>query len=451
MAQQTVTTNTGRVFIQRKTGLLSCCPEYLGCVGFSGTSQSRGDSLKITCLSDVDNSYDIVEKIPGFLSDVTFDLNAYLGINGESSLRTLFREGVDATIHVHFGICTDPQDFLQFNKALILDGVTFNSYSTDDLISLTSDGLAVVTETVGAVADEMYEYLVTKNFEIVDNVVGTDTIELQMLADTACLIGCDAESCGDNVYSIPQDGTLVGAFSNRSTIYTVADDGVIQACTLNSSGTLVCSTVKQVTLDVGEDVISAAYYDNTIIVGTDFGKVIFINVRTGEEHVSLQLAPTDDVIDIQANKYGYLVSDELNNIYFGTLDELWSSATNVGDTISTTLLYGPTSWLVSLTSGTMLYTNDSGDTYSTKLYPSVAGSYITSFDRSGDSIIHAISDQYYYQSFDGGCTFQTINLSRYFSELFSIVVCPTDPFTVYMAGISASGLNTYIIKINFAA
>ena len=454
-----VTNNIGRVFIQRANSVLGCCPEYLGCVGMTGVTQGRDESVTIKCLSPTQSGrYDVIDKIPGELQEITFDLTTHLGLHGQSLLRGLFQENCASTIHVHFGTCSNPQDFREFNKAIVLDNVLFNSYSTSDLITLESGNIAAVEETASAEAETMYEYFAEKSFDLVASIGDTDPVDIHLVGggcSDVCVFCCDCtvQDCPQNFYTIPQDGVYVATFNDGDTVYTIEDSGVIKAWNyeLITDGNLACSVATTLCLNDGETVISAAYSatDDIILVGTSDGRLLSYNTNNGTEVIEYTFTG-ETATNIVANDCGYLVGTSVNNIYYSSNREVWAGPTNTGaGAIEAMWLYSTTSWLLSMSSGAIYYTNTSGSTYSSKQYPKILGDNIKQFEQSNHSILHAVSDAYFYQSFDAGCSWQALDLSKYFTTLFSLVVCPTDPFIVYVSGLSADGTQIHIVKINF--
>ena len=459
MSKSQVTTNDiGRVFIQPKNGMLACCPEYLGSIGLSGISQDRTENITIRYLSDTQaGQYDVADKIPGVLNQITFDMNGYLGLSGISILRKLFQDNCNSSVHIHYGRCTNVQDFLQFDKAIILDDVLINSYNTDDLVALTPDNRNVITETVSAEAISMYEYFQKKKFSLVSQLNETLPFELQIMPGNNCGIctfcsNCELEQCTENFFTIPSEDGIIATFSDNVNIYTIEDVGYIKQWNyeLITNQQLVCSTIAKVNLENNETIVAADFYKNKIIFGTSLGNVVEYNIKNNSYKVLLDVV--DSIVEIKYNEHGMLVADNIGNIYYSENGDYWSDATSTGGgAVTALLLYSPNSWLVANLNGNIYYTNDAGSEYFYKKYPKVQGEYIKQFVLSNTLIINAINDTYFYQSFDGGCTFTAIDLSKYFSSLFSIVVCPSNPFIVYVAGLSVDGLKSYIVEINFGA
>lgn len=462
MARQIATNDIGRIFIQR-SNLLGCCPEYLGSVGMSGINQERSETVRIKLLSeDKAGVYDLVEKIPGQLNEVTFDLVSYLGLNGISVLRELFQTGCESTMHVHFGTCSNPKNFYEFDKALVLEGVLFNSYSTDDLITIESDNKAVIQENTSAEADMVYEYFKEKKFSLVSCLEITDPVMLHLMRGDTCsnmcvfcrsCTPCRAETCPQDFYTVPTDSETVATYDYDGFIYTIEVDGEVKKWDydLIIDETLSCYLLTTISLSDGETITAAAFYKGVMVVGTSDGRVLTYEINSFVQNTVLLLQ--NEISAITANKYGVLLSDNLGNIYYSKDNgETWSNPTStVNGAVGALMLHNEHSWIVSYLNGNLFYTNDGGKNYTQKKYPRVAGQYLKAFDISNHSIFHAINDSYYYQTYDSGCAWHAIDLSKYFSSLYSLVVCPTNPYVVYIAGLSADGTETYIVEVRFGA
>ena len=457
--KQIATNNIGRVFVQKQTDMLGCCPTYYNATGVSGLSQNREAAIRIQAPSDTNSGqYDLRQKIPGQLEFVTFDLTGYVGLDGISPLREIFQENCDAIVHIHYGQCNNPSDFRNFEKALVFDGVSFTSYTTDNLIALDSSGKAAIIETASAEADRMYEYFSEKKFSLVGATNSTTPIDIHLI-NSGCNLcvfcaDCSKLDCSQDFYSIPQDDAMVLSFNDGIYVYTIEEAGLIKVWDYESisSGILSCSIIHTIELDENEIVISASYNQsaNVLLVGTSDGNIYYYDVRLNQQ--SLSYSGQNEISKITSNEHGYLFADSVGQIFYSSDAEFWDAPTTTGaGTVQALHLYSEKSWIVSVTSGLIYYTNDSGLNYLTKKYRSVANEYIKQFAQSNRSILHAISDTRYHQTFDGGCNWNAIDLNKYFSEIYSMEVCPTNPFIVYLAGLNVAGDNNYIIKINFGA
>lgn len=460
MKNQFITNDTGRVFIQRAQNLIGCCPEYLGAVGMSGLSQDREESIKIKLLSDTKSGeYDLVQRIPGNLNDVTFDLTSYLGTDGISILRQLFQESCPATIHIHYG-CTNPQNFYDFTKALVINNVYINSYSTTDMIALTSEGKSLIEETVSVEADSMYEYFSYKNFKLISELPETTAFDLHILDDSSCTnicvfcSNCELKECADNFYTIPQDEGFVASFNDYFKVYTVEETGQIKLwdSTKLIEGIAACTVLTNLSLAENEIIVSAAFNNKNkiLVLGTSDGNILFYNIRKNKASNELVLVG-QYATHIVSNKYGTLVGTNTGNLYYSIDGGYWSGPfSSESGVINALWLYSEKSWLIS-TSANLYYTNDGGESFSYKAYTRNSNDFIKQFAQSNEQILHAINDTYYFQSFDGGCNWSIIDLSKYFSEIYSIEVCPSNEFVIYIAGLNVDATGSYIISVNFGA
>lgn len=459
MKNQAIINDAGRIFIQRNTDRLATCPEYVGKIGMSGITQARDESLKIRVASDKTNGeYELLQRVPGAIGDVTFDLTTYAGHNGISVLRELFQKPCPVTIHIHYG-CNNPQDFYNFTKALIIEDAYINNYSTTEALALTVEQRNAVQETVSVEAKGMYEYYNLKNFTLVADLQTDVATDIFLLGNVGCesvctfCLDCNVGHCTENFYSIEEGSGYIGAHNDFSRIYTIEDDGLIKLweSTQVINEISSCGVVGTLPLEVGETVISTAFNksDSNIIIGTDTGNIFFYNTKNG--YITLEYQLTGEVATvIKANEYGYLIGTDLGNIFYSVDGGTWSASGSGFGTIRAIWLYDENSWLVS-TLSTMHYTNSSGANYNQKSYYFENNDTIKEFEQSNAEILHGISDTYYYQSFDSGCNWRIIDLSKYFSELYSIEVCPNNEFVVYLSGLSVDQTTVYIVSVNFGA
>lgn len=75
-----------------------------------------------------------------------------------SRLLKMARLDCEHTLHVHMGQCENPQDFPRgWEKCLIIEGASINSYGTEDLGAMSPDENAPVNEEVPFVGTDLYE------------------------------------------------------------------------------------------------------------------------------------------------------------------------------------------------------------------------------------------------------------------------------------------------------
>jgi hypothetical protein len=182
-------TGFSRVFLIEGRARADHEPSYESCLMAGGVSQGFGDVEKIEC-PDPNRYGEFIEvgQIQGTIERATMTLSGRFAADLESTLLKLAKRRCSVDVQVHFGQCTDPSDFNEFTKALIIEDARLTNYDTEDLGTLSSDGSAVVGESTDISAKEIYEALQLSFAERAGDVVTNEVIDG---------VGCDRISCGD--------------------------------------------------------------------------------------------------------------------------------------------------------------------------------------------------------------------------------------------------------------
>jgi len=116
-----------------------------------------------------------------------------------SRLLRMARLDCEHTLHVHMGQCENPQDFPRgWEKTLILEGASINSYSTEDLGAMAPDENAPVNEEVPFVGTDLYE--VTRlTFSEMASAMTTGAVVDVYVCDSAQCGACGVASDGCQV------------------------------------------------------------------------------------------------------------------------------------------------------------------------------------------------------------------------------------------------------------
>jgi WD40 repeat protein len=264
----------------------------------------------------------------------------------------------------------------------------------------------------------------------------------------------DKLNCAQDFYSIEQEALLVYSFNNSTDVYTVSESGQIKLWDydLIADGTLSCVAITTLNLNLNETITAASYNASTkiLMMGTSDGRIIFYDMVSKQGEVVY--VNVNAISAMSSGPDGYLFATSTGEINFSEDGVQWiGPSVTPAATVSALYLYSTTSWLVANTNGNMYYTNNRGESYVENVYPKLEGEAIKEFEKTNDSIIHAITDTRYYHSFDAACSWQAIDLSHYFSSLYSMELCPTNPYVIYFAGLSADATQSYIIKMDFGA
>lgn len=178
-----------RVFITEGGARADRKPTYSSCTKAMGLDKGYGDETKIEC-PDPNRANEFIEMgtITGAEDRATSSLVGRYFSDQSSVLMALAEQKCEHDVHVHIGKCTDPSVFDTFTKALVLEGVKFTNYSTDDLGALESGERAVVNETLDMSVRKFYEVLSLSFTEVAGALVTNEIVDGVI---------CDEVSCGD--------------------------------------------------------------------------------------------------------------------------------------------------------------------------------------------------------------------------------------------------------------
>jgi len=115
-----------------------------------------------------------------------------------STLRRAFEKGCAIDLHVHAGLCQDPQDFdLGWETGWILENADVQSYSTGELGALDSSADAPVNETLPLVGDRWYQFVPVAVGEIGEGPIVQEIVAVAIIDRKTCGVcgiasnGCD--------------------------------------------------------------------------------------------------------------------------------------------------------------------------------------------------------------------------------------------------------------------
>lgn len=181
-------TGDGRVFINTDGPGCGNSFRYSNCLKLAGLDKSLGDITPIYCPDP--NTYDEfkeVASIKGADSRWTSTLSSKLPIDTYSLIEELVMQGCAFDLQVHFGRCTRPDSFYEFQSAYIVRNARLTNYGVSDIVAVTPDERAVVEETAAISAAEVYRIF---NMNYANLMVGAISGRVTGLAHA------DAKSCG---------------------------------------------------------------------------------------------------------------------------------------------------------------------------------------------------------------------------------------------------------------
>jgi hypothetical protein len=110
----------------------------------------------------------------------------------------LARNGCAIDIQIHVGSCTDPTDFLAFEKIMVLLGALPSDYSTTELGAFDANQEAIVGETLTFEGLDYFELVPIRDEEVASTEIQQEVVQT---------IICDSKTCGE--CGLPSDGCQI--------------------------------------------------------------------------------------------------------------------------------------------------------------------------------------------------------------------------------------------------
>lgn len=412
-----------------------------------------------------------------------------------SDLLRLARGDCDHALHVHMGICENPQDFARgWEKVLILEGASINSWGTGAIGAPTQGDIAPVNEDVPFAGSDLYEVVKLTMAELATTVVNREITSVYV---------CDAAQCG--ACGVPSDGcqlvlALEGGISaspgQAATLLYTRDGGgswttvPITTLAANERADAVFCTGTQVVVASAD---SESFHVTTLtdlIAGTQTWQEVTSGfVATKGPTAISSLGATDNWI---AGEGGYIYTsddpasgvtvshagsastadlhdihafDSLNVVAVGANNALlntrngggsWSLVVGpaVGVVLNTIWMRGPLEWLVGAANGKLFYTIDGGVAWTEKTFSGSGAGQVRDLVFSTPSVGYmahstAAPAGRVLRTIDGGFSWYvlpegsgSIPANDYVA---SLAVCD-DPNVVYGGGLGDNAVDGFLVK-----
>lgn len=491
-----VTTGLSRVFLIEWRARGDRTPSYQNYMRAGAVSASFGDTTAIKIPSDTRyGEYTEVDELEGASERPTISLEGRYARDLRSTLLKLANLRCPFDVQVHIGNCSDPRSFNEFDKAIILEGAKIGTYNTDDLGSLTDDDSAEVNENVDLSAIRIYEALPLSFAEKAASLVTNEIVDV-FIGDTKSCGGCDDPSDGcarifaltiaaggspstpadivftpdkwSNVYA--HDIESLGIAENPS-----AGDayGLYVVVVSNDSGSHHIALISE--FDGIQDPAFTEVTTGYVAGGEPnaikaIGNIAFIVGDSG--YIYQASDPADGVTVLDA---GVAVSDNLYAVdalsdtfavavgWAGAVVKTengtsWEAVTNrpvgVGVTLNGVMLKSKDEWWVVANDGTMYYTLDGGDSWTTKSFPGSGSGVAYDIAMSTESVFymaHATTAPRgrILKTFDGGSSWIVLPMGSASLPLNdrvnSIAPCPEDPNEVTGGGLGDNGSDGFLV------
>lgn len=174
-------------------------PSYEGCMRAGSPEQSFGDIERQECPSPTSyDEWDVVSEVQGATEPPSISLSGHFAVDLTSKMLRLARRKCPFDLHVHFGLCTDPDDFDEFTKAMVFEIARFTNWSADELGALQSADNAGVMENSDITGRLLYEVVPLTTTEEAASVVVNPLIDVIIPSQKECG-DCDDEDDGCQV------------------------------------------------------------------------------------------------------------------------------------------------------------------------------------------------------------------------------------------------------------
>ena len=182
-------TGNTRVFLIEGRARADHTPGYFHQLKMMGVEQSFGDVENIFSPDpDTFGKFLVLGTVRAEEERPTTQLMGRYAENIRSTLLRLAKIGCENDVQLHMGECTDPSDFNEFDKALVLEGALIPTWSTDDLGALQPDEKAQVNETADISAIRLYEIVPLTVAERGGDVLASIAVDVVI---------CDSIQCGE--------------------------------------------------------------------------------------------------------------------------------------------------------------------------------------------------------------------------------------------------------------
>lgn len=423
-------TGYSRVFLIEGGARPGNTPAYMDCMKAGGASWGFGDITSIECPSAVNyDQFDEVDTIRGTQERPTLALTGRYAADVESALLRTAKLGCGADAQVHFGACTNPSDFNEFTKAVVIEDARISNWSTSDLGALGSDERAGVDETADLSGRTLYEILQLSVTERAGSVVTNEVLDV-VICDLPACGECAIESTGAQyAYAITKaaggsPGTPADILSTKdagATWYAddidslgIAEDpsavgcvGLYVVVVSNDSGSLHYALKSEIdTVGLDEDWTENA----TGFVGAPndcwrvpAGSYLYIVGDSG--YIYRTDDPTAGVTVLDA---GVATAQNLNKVHMlsdtfgvavgnngavvytetGTAWSLVPGPVGGGVHLTAVVVQDELSWLVGTSAGTLYYTNDKGTSWTIKGFPGSGAGYVWDLCLSTQAVLY---------------------------------------------------------------
>lgn len=482
-----VKTGEGRIFINPYNYGGASKFNFHNFMKIEGLDRTLGD-IEPIYLPDPNRYDEFITNgyIKGSDSRWSSSLSSKLPIDTQSVLETMANTGCEFTLQVHYGRCTKPDSFQDFESAIILKGVKLTSYGLSALTALNPGERALVDETASITASEMYRVFSQKFI----------TMTPQTSGRVLRIAPIDSKDC-DNVCGRFKDGSkiwiaLVDATENSFAITKdggsnweqVATGGIVHAdptwdsLLLVSSGRVYWSSsavgpsTKIYSADLNEiladdyaptitEVLTTGLFDPKGIAATDSYIYVVGQDETGFNGEVYRINKTSQTTElIYTNSMGITAVSNLNDdvsligtregeLYLSDISGLYYFIGAIGgddSEIYSLHMFDERRWVASNQNG-IYVTDDRGNSWSRTLSMSSINSTSDIFKMSWyDNLVGYVQiGNLIFRSIDAGSSWKKIYTGVSVDEAQSIVVNPNNP-NLFFSVANIDSNTSYVVK-----
>lgn len=417
-----------RLFITEWRSRIDRSPSYQSCWKLTAVSKTYGDVTPVEMPDPV--AYDgfiEVGAIRGTSERATATIVGRYALKLRSELLRMAEINCPLDAQLHMGACVQPDNYDDFDKALVLEDILLPDYSTDDLGALESGERAMVNETLSISARNVYEVVPLTFGTKASSEVTNEVLDVAI---------CDTLSCGDcedpsdgcqKIYAISKaaggspstPADVIFSIDGASNWYAhdidtldVAEDPSAVDC-LKGNLVVISNTsasLHYVDLDDLNSYTDPAFTEVTtgfvgggepndiyslggfaFVVG-DGGYVYKLeDAADGVSVLDAGNATVENLLCVHAMDTEVAIAGaEGGIVIYTTNGEDWSaSPTNpvgVGNSINTVMAVGEKTWVVGASDGNIYYTTNGGNTWTMGSFPGSGSGSVHDLVMATDSV-----------------------------------------------------------------
>jgi photosystem II stability/assembly factor-like uncharacterized protein len=472
-------------------------PVYQGLARAHGVNWPLGASTPIRVPSDKRyGDFLTIDRIRAQKGLPTMQLEFRMTRDASDMLK-LARNGCEIDIQIHVGSCTDPTDFLAFEKIMVMLGALPSDYTTTELGAFDANQEAIVGETLTFEGLDYFELVPIRDEEVASTEIQQEVVQT---------IICDSKTCGE--CGLPSDGCQISftvekahGGSPGSSARVIFTDDAYETVGFTHISTLPSNMDPSGMTCVGTNLVIISSEDNAlhyapikdILDGVETWTRVatgFVATKTPNAIFSAGRAFTWIVAnggyiyfssDITAgvtvqtagsvtaqNLDGIHGTDELNITAVGASNAVlntnnggfaWIGYTgpDVGVKLNCIAMRTPFEWFVGADDGTLWYTRDGGVNWGASAFSGSGTGHVLALAFSNTMVGYmahqtAAPAGRMFRTVDGGNAWYALpeapGLTLVANEkIGALAACTEEPNLVYGGGLATGGIDGILLKV----